>query len=121
MKTGVIILGHGSRTVEANQVFDSIVEMVKEEIDYEIVEKASMELAKPSLAQSIEKVVKAGVKKVIVVPLFLFPGIHIQEDIPKLIKLEQKKYPEVEFIFGRNIGADQKIAELMVERVKEVG
>ncbi|GAB6100469.1 CbiX/SirB N-terminal domain-containing protein [Halanaerocella petrolearia] len=121
MKTGIIILGHGSRTNEANSVFAKIVEMIEDKVDYDLVERASMELAEPNLEQSVAKVAKQGVNKVIIIPLFLFPGVHIQEDIPELIKEVEDKYPEIEFVFGKNIGANEKIAEILVDQIKAVG
>ncbi|GAB6137062.1 sirohydrochlorin chelatase [Halanaerobaculum tunisiense] len=121
MKTGVIILGHGSRASKANSVFTQIVEMIRDKVDYDVVEQASMELAEPNLEQSVAKVAKQGVEKVIIIPLFLFPGVHIQEDIPELIKEVEEEYPEIEFIFGKNIGPDEKIAEILVDQIKAVG
>ncbi|MBM7557128.1 sirohydrochlorin chelatase [Halanaerobacter jeridensis] len=121
MKTGVIILGHGSRAKEAAEVFDQIVEMVKEKVDYELVKGAAMELAEPTLEQSVTELVEQGVEQINIVPLFLFPGIHIQEDIPELIEELEAEYPEVQFNFGQNIGADEKIAEIVVDRIQKLG
>lgn len=119
MKTGVVVLGHGSRAEDARSVFNKIVEMIEDKVDYEIVKGASMELAEPSLEQVIDQIANE-VNKISIIPLFLFPGVHIQEDIPELIEELEEEYPEVEFKFGKNIGADEKIADIMVERIEEV-
>ncbi|MBM7624414.1 sirohydrochlorin chelatase [Sporohalobacter salinus] len=119
MKTGVVILGHGSRAEEAKRVFNEIISMIKEKVNYEIVRGASMELAEPNLEQTIETIADK-VDKISIVPLFLFPGIHIQEDIPGLIDELREEYPEIEFEFGENIGADEKIADIMVDRIEKV-
>ncbi|MGM0369475.1 MAG: sirohydrochlorin chelatase [Bacillota bacterium] len=121
MKTGVVILGHGSRAEEATEVFNQIVEMVKEKIDYDFVKGAAMELAEPTLDQSVDQLVQHGVEQINIIPLFLFPGIHIQEDIPELIEELETEYPEVQFNFGQNIGADEKIAEIVVDRIQKLG
>ncbi|MCK8817364.1 CbiX/SirB N-terminal domain-containing protein [Natroniella sulfidigena] len=120
MKTGIIVLGHGSRATEASQVFAEIVDKLREKVDYDLVEGAAMELAEPSLQDSVAKIINEGAEKVVIVPLFLFPGIHIQEDIPNLIEELEAEYPEVEFKFGRNLGADDKIADILIERIEEV-
>ena len=120
MKTGVIILGHGSRAEEAVSVFTQIVNMVKEKVNYDLVKGAAMELAEPSLEQRAAEMVEQGVKEINIVPLFLFPGVHIQEDIPELIAGLEAEYPEVEFNFGNNLGAEEKIAEVVAQRVEEV-
>lgn len=120
MKTGVIILGHGSRASEAREVFAKMVAQIRESVNYEIVKGAAMELAEPNLFQSVEEVVKQEVDKIIITPLFLFPGVHVQKDIPQLIKELEDKYPTIDFKFARNLGVDKKITEVVVERIKEV-
>jgi len=121
MKTGVIILGHGSRAKEANLVFTKLVEMIEQKVEYDLVTRASMELAEPNLEASVADLVAKEVEKIVVVPLFLFPGIHMQEDIPCLMEEVSQQYPAVEFLLGDNIGADEKVAEIMVDRIAEVG
>ncbi len=120
MKNAVVVLGHGSRAKEADSVFKQIVEMVKGKVSCDIVKGAAMELAEPSLEQTVAEIVEQGVKEINIIPLFLFPGIHIQEDIPKLITELEAEYPEVQFNFGENIGAHEKVAEIIAERIEEV-
>lgn len=120
METGIVILGHGSRAKKAQSVFNKIVSMVENKVDYDLVKGAAMELSEPSLEQSVAEIVDKGIKKVNIVPLFLFPGIHIQEDIPELIEELREKYPAVQFKYGKNIGADEKVADILVERIKQV-
>ncbi|MGM0472254.1 MAG: sirohydrochlorin chelatase [Bacillota bacterium] len=120
MKSGVIIIGHGSRAQEAKSVFEQIVEQIKEEVEYEIVKGAAMEFAHPTLEEATAEVVNEGVEEIIIMPLFLYPGVHIQEDIPALIAELEAEYPDVKFILGEGVGADQKLAEIMAERISEV-
>ena len=120
MKTGVIVLGHGSRAEKVEAIFEKIVQQTRRKVDYDLVKKASMEFVEPNLAQTTAQMVEAGMKKIIIIPLFLFPGVHIQRDIPRLIEELEENYPQIEFVFARNLGAHEKIAEVIVERIKEV-
>ena len=61
-----------------------------------------------------------GIKEIVVVPFFLFEGIHIREDIPEKIEGLEKKYPDVIFKFGKPIGADPMLAEILVKRAEEI-
>jgi sirohydrochlorin cobaltochelatase len=59
-----------------------------------MVETASLELSDISLSQKIAefaaKVQNAGIKNIKIVPLFLLPGVHVKEDIPREIAIAQQ-------------------------------
>jgi sirohydrochlorin ferrochelatase len=47
-------------------------------------------------------------------------GLHMKEDIPEILEEERKKYPGVEILMTRNIGADNKLAQIVLDRIGEV-
>jgi sirohydrochlorin ferrochelatase len=51
--------------------------------------------------------------------MFLANGMHIQSDIPEEIEVLRKKYPDVSITMTAHIGADPRIADILVERIKE--
>jgi len=83
-KTGVILVDHGSRREESNQLLLEVVEAYRQHAQWEIVEPAHMELAKPSIATAFERCVRRGAELVVVFPYFLAPGRHWDQDIPAL-------------------------------------
>ena len=119
MKSGIIILGHGSRSEEAQQVFEEIVTLVSEKLNYGMVRGAAMEFASPTLEEVAAGLVELGIEEIIIVPLFIYPGVHIKRDIPVMIDQLKKEYPEVRFVKGSHIGADEKLAEIMADRVQQ--
>ena len=52
-------------------------------------------------------------------PLLLFSGSHILKDIPEAIDNERKKFPDVDFCYAKNIGADERIALIATDRIEE--
>jgi len=119
MKKGVIILGHGSKAAESNQAFLQLAQLFQNNHPEDMVEPAFLQLSPPDLAAAMEKLVAKGLKKIVVCPVFLFPGNHIQEDIPQALAEERAKYPEVEIIFANHIGVEDRIASILSDRVKE--
>ncbi len=119
MKSGIIILGHGSGSEEAQQVFEEIVTLVSEKLNYGMVRGAAMEFASPALEEVAAGLVELGIEEIIIVPLFIYPGVHIKRDIPAMIDQLKKEYPEVRFVKGSHIGADEKLAEIMADRVQQ--
>ena len=119
MKSGIIILGHGSGSEEAQQVFEEIVTLVSKKSNYGPVKGAAMEFASPTLEEVVGELVESGIEEIIIVPLFIYPGVHIKRDIPAMIDRLKKEYPEVRFVKGSHIGADEKLAEIMADRVQQ--
>jgi sirohydrochlorin ferrochelatase len=83
-ETGIIIVDHGSRRSESNDLLLEVAEAYRRHSGWSIVEPAHMELAEPSIATAFAHCVERGAKLVVVFPYFLGPGRHWNEDIPNL-------------------------------------
>lgn len=118
MKQGILILGHGSKRPEANEVFTKIVEMIKGKVrGGERVACAFLQFAQPDIPTAVASLYEAGIREVLVMPLFLYPGNHIVEDIPALLQEEEEKYPGLCFTMTTYLGADERIADIAIDRI----
>jgi len=117
---GVIILGHGSRVKKTNATIARIIKEIKAKTGIKTIEPSYLQLTGPDLQTSVKQVVKNGVKKIVIVPFFLFTGNHVAKDIPKEIKKQVKLYPDVEFIYSKNIGDDPRISEVVLGCINQV-
>jgi sirohydrochlorin cobaltochelatase len=122
MKEILLIVGHGSRSKDAQETFNSVVDMVrvKSENEFFKVDGAHMELAHPSIEEKVKALAAQGVNRILMVPYFLYEGIHIKEDIPELIEKLNEEYPKIEFRLGRPIGKEPLLADLLINRGKEL-
>lgn len=121
MSLGVIILGHGSKLDAANQELYKIVQLVREKLGNIPVEAAFMSQASPNLSEALLKLFEKNIKRVIVAPLFLFPGMHIRQDIPEILAEEKAKYAgQMEIVLASNLGTDSRIADILIDRIQEV-
>jgi sirohydrochlorin cobaltochelatase len=85
-KTGMLIVGHGSKLPYNKEVVSEIAEKLNDKIDY-IVERGFMELVLPNIPQQVDKLKEQGMERIIVVPAFLAHGVHTKVDIPTILKL----------------------------------
>lgn len=115
---GVLILAHGSRRKETETTLQKITAMVKEKITIP-TEIAYMEFSDQNIAHGLDQLVNKGIKNIKVVPYFLFSGIHILEDIPKELADYAHKHPEVNITMGNTLGADPRIADILIDRIME--
>jgi len=116
----IIVLGHGSKAPQALETLKTYGEMVKSKTRCEIVEIASLQFNKPDLSEALGSVIMAGASKIVIVPFFLYNGIHMQKDIPEVISAEKEKNPEVEIILANHLGADHRLVDIVVDRIEEV-
>ena len=116
----IIIIGHGSRSGQATEQFRQVVAMLEARYAPDLVLPAFMELAEPRLPAAIALAVERGATNIVVVPCFLFNGIHIKEDIPEMLANLKETHPDVTVRFGRPIGADPRVAEILTDRIAEV-
>lgn len=121
MKKALLVIGHGSRSNSAQTIFSEMIDIVREKAEgYNIVEGCHMELCKPSIPETVDKLVDNEVSEITMVPYFLYNGIHIKEDIPKIVEELSNKYQNVNFKMARPIGVEPVLADILVDRAKEV-
>lgn len=118
-QTGVVVLGHGSRLEKANELIPRIIRDLKQTLGLSKIYPAYLQLAHPELGESLERLAKAGVGRIIIIPFFLFVGNHVSRDIPEIIEQEKKKYPDVSFIYTKNLGEDSRIADIVADKIME--
>ncbi len=119
MKTGVIVLAHGSKVKSGNEGLFKVVEMLRAMEKWDMVDACFLQLAKPGLSEGVKNIVEKGAEKIVVMPLLLFSGNHVLKDIPNEIENEKRKYPEIQFFYARNLGADERIAQIAADRIDE--
>ncbi len=101
MKSAYLLIAHGSREAEAGRSFKALVKKFSELRPKCLVEGAFLQISKPTVPQAIKKCAAAGAGRIFVIPLFLFPGRHVKEDIPRYIEEAKIRNPAVDFHYAR--------------------
>ena len=119
MKSEIILLGHGSRRAEANNGLLEVAQKLSHLLD-QTVTPAYMAHGRPSLPEAVQAKILEGSLHIVVMPLFLFRGIHVTVDIHEELREIRAQHPNVEIEFTKELGADDGIANLAAQRIKEV-
>lgn len=119
-KESIILLGHGSRRSEANNILKSIVKIIKPKFLGIDIEYAFLELAEPNIRDVIEKLAANRGGSIYVIPYFLYSGNHVSRDIPEIIDECRVKYPNIKLKLGSYLGIDERLAELVTERIESI-
>lgn len=115
-KVALLLVDHGSRFQEANDMLADVATMVKRISGLDCVHYAHMELAEPTIAQGFATCVGEGATAVVVHPYFLSPGRHSTSDIPRMVAEAAKAFPGIEYCVTEPLGLHTKIGEVVLER-----
>ena len=119
-KESIILLGHGSRRGDANNILKSIVEIIRPKLSEINIEYAFLEFAEPNINDLIGKMAEDNYDLLYVIPYFLYSGNHVSRDIPKLLDEYREKYPHVDIKMGEHLGIDERLAELVLEKIDAI-
>lgn len=120
MKTGVLLIAHGSRRAEANADLLALAERIAADSGGAwIVEPAFLELAEPDINQGGARCVERGATVVLMVPYFLAAGVHLEQDLTAARAELAARFPHVEFRLGPALGPHPLLDELVRERIHE--
>lgn len=116
--TGVIIVDHGSRRQESNDMLLRAAEAFKATTNNGIVEPAHMEIAEPDIATAFERCVEQGATRVVVFPYFLSPGRHWNQDIPALVAAAAARHPQIEWLVTAPFGLHPLMQQIIADRIQ---
>lgn len=118
-KIGVILVDHGSRRDESNDLLLQVVDAYRQHAAWHIIEPAHMELAEPSIATAFQHCVERGAELVVVFPYFLAPGRHWHTDIPALSAQASQACDDVRFLVAAPLGLHELILQVVDQRVAD--
>lgn len=114
----VLVAGRGSTDPDANSDVCKVSRLLWEGRDYQFTETAFVSLARPSVAEGLERCRRLGARVVIVARYFLFPGV-----LPDRIAAQAAAYaaghPGLEVRCTGVLGDCPEIAALVAERYRE--
>ncbi|WP_079709058.1 sirohydrochlorin chelatase [Paraliobacillus ryukyuensis] len=115
----IIYIGHGSRNDQRNQAFINKITPIINNVSFPIQKIAFLE-AKPSLMNKIDQCILEGATEIIVVPIFLLPGIHVNQDIPAIINEKKTQYPSLTVYYAPPFNDADDLIEDITERIATI-
>ena len=103
-RTGLLIVGHGTRSERGLAEFREAVELVARGSPGVPVAGCFLELARPSIKEGMARLVADGCQRIVVLPLLLFAAGHAKQDIPAAVQAAARDYPQLELALAEHLG-----------------
>ena len=118
-KLGIMVCGHGSRSVDAVREFESVALNLRERFPAYPVEYGFLEFATPIIRDGLDKLRDQGVTRVLAVPGMLFAAGHAKNDIPSVLNTYMAQNPGMRIDYGRELAVDLKMLQAAGDRVEQ--
>jgi hypothetical protein len=88
-RVGILLVDHGSRNEASNDRLQQLARSYQRTVESHVIVRAChMEIARPTIPEGLEALLKEGVEEIVCHPYFLSPdGRHVSEDIPEIMKV----------------------------------
>ncbi|MFG1841473.1 uroporphyrinogen-III C-methyltransferase [Micromonospora sp. NPDC049175] len=115
--TGLVIVGHGTRSAAGVDQFAALVERVRRRGDVGDVEGGFIELSRPPLTDAVGALVARGHLALVALPLVLTAAGHGKGDIPAAMAREQERHPGLTYRYGRPLGPHPLLHDALEQRI----
>ncbi len=123
----MLLVGHGSKLPYNKELIETTAGIIAEKTDEYLVKPGFMSLNTPTVVDQLEAFRGEDIDMLVVVPLFLAKGVHINQDIPELLGLPagarngtfQLNGKTVPLVYASPIGSDPLLAELMLKNASD--
>lgn len=116
--TAILLIARGGSDPYANGDFYKITRLLWEKLDVPIVESAFMGVTTPSVEQGIERCIRLGAKKIVMLPYFLFTGV-LMERMAKKVQRFTEQYEDVDFLLANYFGYHPNLKKVLLERMEQ--
>mgnify|MGYP001594841876 CR=1 FL=1 len=119
MKTAVIILGHGSRGDGNDAAVKRIAASIRESAGSDIAEYAFLQYAQPTPEDALDRCIRQGAEKIVIIPFFMQAGVHVAKDIPALLEKAKQKHPALDIRVTDYVGAHPLMEQIVADLIRK--
>lgn len=118
MKTGIIIFAHGSSVASANEAVRRVSAEAAATGGFALYETAFLDV-EPTLLNAASRLISQGADQVLVIPYFLTLGLHLQRDLPRMVREAELQHPGVSIRVAPPLDGHPALSQILADRVRE--
>ena len=117
VRTGLLLIGHGSRATDATRVLAEVAAALRRHFRRFIVEAAFLELNQPDVATGIDQLVAQGAARILFVPYSPYLDGQVGRELPEHIGAAKARHPGLEIRIAPHLGYDARLVEVCADRI----
>ena len=118
-KPGFVIFAHGSTVESANEAVRAVASEMCRSGGLELVEAAFLDCAPPNLPDAVERIVRRGATRVVVIPYFLTLGTHLQRDLPRIVDGIRHRHAGLDIRVTAPLDGHPALAAILLDRANK--
>jgi sirohydrochlorin cobaltochelatase len=118
---GLLLVGHGSRSLASGGEMSDLCVLVREQLPDVNVDLGFLEMNDPPAGQVLDLLVAQGGRRVVVLPLVLLSAGHAKSDVPAIVVDGRRRHPGVDVRFGSPLGISRDLVAILGGAVVEAG
>ncbi len=116
--TTIFLCAHGSSDLRSQAAFADLVERFQRFSNFRIA-SGTLEFSERLLDEQIATHARTG-QRFVLLPLFLAPGIHVEEDLNAALIRARVAHPQVTFLRTPALGEHEAIESILVDRARRI-
>ena len=115
----LVALAHGSRDPRSAATIGTLVDEVKALRPDLTIEKAFLELSRPSFQTVVDRLVRKGHDEIVVVPLLLTEAYHAKVDVPRAVAEATERHEGLAIRATEVLGLGTQLLDVLDLRMRE--
>jgi sirohydrochlorin ferrochelatase len=116
--TAYVVFAHGSSIESANQAVRKVAAEFAAAGGYPLVEAAFLEQAQPDLPAAAALLAARGARRIVVIPYFLTLGLHLQRDLPRIVRSMEGIHTGVEIEVAPPLDGHPGLLDVLLDRAR---
>ncbi len=116
--TGIILFAHGSTIDSANDAVRAVTAEVARRGGHRLTETAFLDCAPPTLSDAVKSLMAKGAGRIVVIPYFLTLGVHLQRDLPRIVRDIESIHPGVRIEVTEPLDGHPALLDIVTDRAE---
>lgn len=117
----VLLIGHGTRSESGAAELRRFAAALGRARPHIAVEAGFIEFVEPPLDEALDRLVGAGARRVVGLPLLLLGAGHLKDDGPDALARARVRHPGVTFRYARDLGVHPLVLATVEDRIRSIG
>jgi len=117
VRTGLLLIGHGSRAEEAAKVLAEVAASLRRHFRKCVVEASFLEINQPDVPAGIDRLVAQGAGRILFVPYSPYLDGQVGRDLPEHIAAARTRHPGIEIRIAPHFGYDARLVDVCADRI----